>query len=303
MTELEFINTNPTNYGIGNSNLLISSSVVDPGVDETPIPPYTIQGLTIPFDSKNSVNLFSALKEVEAIKFTFTTGQVTTQVTSRQKKNGYFFLRTNPVVVNSLPPLNSFDEYEYINSEFIFTPYFEQSFFNNDFNPLQNTSNDNSTSTTRQVVDRLSSQILPTNLQAIINLTATPAQVNDSKYTNTGLVNARYVGSVETDRNIPGNSPSLTVTSFKASIHPTDSDITTIKSIQLSDREVVEVYFDTKLSGSHPNKVFESFPSSGSFILTPENNRFTKIANAKVYSTDKNKVYTTDNFGGVILVQ
>ena len=70
MTLQEFITTPPTNYGAGNVNLLVSSSIS--GSEDIPIPPYTIQGLTVPFNSKNSKNVLSALKEVEAIRFQYT---------------------------------------------------------------------------------------------------------------------------------------------------------------------------------------------------------------------------------------
>lgn len=300
MTELEFISTNPTSFGSGNTNLLISSSVS--GSEDTPIAPFTIQGMTVPFNSKAGTDVVSALKETEVLKFEFQGTIVESRIIARQKKSGYYYFRLTPVVVNQLPPLNIEDDYEFVDSEFIFKPYFETDFFNNDYNPLANTTNVSKTNAIVQVVDRISSQILPTNLQAILSSSAEPAQIQNCSYTKAGIINARYNGSKETDRGVPGNDPAVGLATFKASLHPTDSDNTTVKNIQLSDREVIDVLFNTQLSGSHPNKIFQSFPTSGSFVFFDDNGRLTKVAEQKVYAIDKDQVYTLNEFGGVTVV-
>ena len=300
MTELEFISTNPTSFGNGNTNLLISSSVS--GSEDTPIAPFTIQGMTVPFNSKAGTDVVSALKETEVLKFEFQGTIVESRIIARQKKSGYYYFRLTPVVVNQLPPLNIESDYEFVDSEFIFKPYFETDFFNNDFNPLANTTNVSKTNAVVQVVDRISSQILPTNLQAILSSSAEPAQIQNCSYTKAGIINARYNGSKETDRGVPGNDPAVGLATFKASLHPTDSDNTTVKNIQLSDREVINVLFDTQLSGSHPNKIFQSFPTSGSFVFFDVDGRLTKVADQKVYAIDKDQVYTLNEFGGVTVV-
>lgn len=319
MTELEFISTNPTNYGRGNANLLISSSVS--GSEDVPLSPYTIQGMTIPFSSKDGTSVFSTLKESDKVKFEFEGSLVTVEVISRQKKDGYFFYRLKPTVVTQLPPLNIEGDFEFTDSEFIFLPFFETDFFNNDFNPLTNTTNESKPNSIVQVVDRLSSQILPTNLTAILSSSAEPAQIQDCSYTKAGLLNSRYngtkttsAGSIPREYNkfklsekiksgsIPGNSPAISLVKFKASLHPLDSDVETVKAIQLSDRKIVDVFFDSVLSGSHPTKVFQSFPFSSSFVFQEDNGSLVKIANQKIYSTDKNEVYTSNEFGGITLV-
>ena len=75
MTLEEFIETNPSSYGTGNMNLLYSSSVS--GSNNIPIAPFHLQGLSIPFSSKNSVNVTAALKEVQTFRFDYPTGQLT----------------------------------------------------------------------------------------------------------------------------------------------------------------------------------------------------------------------------------
>lgn len=302
MTELEFITTNPRSYGNGNANLLVSSSVT--GSENTPIPPFTIQGITIPFASLEGTSVLSALKEVEALRFQFTDGDITTNIVGRQKKDGYFYFRTEPLVINAIPPLTG-GEYVFPAAEFIFKPYVELNYFNSDYNPLINNSNESKLNVVRQIVDRVSSQAVPTNLIAILSSSAEPAQVQNCSYTKASIINGRYEGTKETDRNIPGNDPAIGLASFKSSIHPGDSDTATIKAIQLSDRDIVNVSFDSQITGTHPNKSFQTFPAVNNFIFVPNKagNRFSKAANSKVYSTDKNQVYVTDEFGKVITVE
>jgi hypothetical protein len=301
MTEQEFISIKPTDYGAGNVNLLVSSSVS--GSESVPIAPYTVIGMTVPFNSKNGQDVFNALQQVNRFTFQFPDGPIDLEVLTRQKRQGYFFIRTPLTVLNEIPPLGNFGLFRQTDSEFIFKPYIGQSFNNSDFNPLINTTNEAKRNNVRRVVDRAANQAEPSNLDAILSGSAEFAQVQNCSYTKTGIILSRYEGSVETSRNIGGNEPALGLVEFKASIHPNDSDTTTIKEIQLSDREIISVYFNAKLTGSHPNKFLESFPVSGSFLYIEDETRIVKLPNIKVYSVDKNQVYTSNEFGGITTVQ
>ena len=101
MTLQEFIETRPQSYGTGNINLLYSSSVS--GSNDIPIPPFHLQGLAVPFTSKEGTSIGAALKEVEKFRFEFVTGQVTAMITERQQKNSYYYFTFEEVVVNTLP--------------------------------------------------------------------------------------------------------------------------------------------------------------------------------------------------------
>ena len=69
MTELDFISTSPLDYGGNvNVNLLVSSSVVNPGVDNTPTGSLTVVGMTIPFQDDEGTSLNSALKEIDELR-------------------------------------------------------------------------------------------------------------------------------------------------------------------------------------------------------------------------------------------
>ena len=90
----EFITTNPNDYGTGNANLFYSSSIS--GSEDTPVAPFTVLGVSIPFSDLNSNNLVSPLKEVSKFKFTFGGQRVEATITGRQKKNDYFFFSFTP---------------------------------------------------------------------------------------------------------------------------------------------------------------------------------------------------------------
>jgi len=312
MTELEFINTQPSSYGgAANANLLISSSVVNPGVDNTPQAPYAIIGISIPFQDDQNTKLESALKEVTELRFDFTEGIIRPKVLERQRRNGFFYLRLEKTFVNTLPPVIDTlgvgtaaeqDIFRYDGSEFVFVPFFEIGFNNNDSNPLLNNSTNNQLNSIRQVVDRTSDAANPTNLQAILAGTAQKAQIQDSHYTKVGLINARYRGTKLTSGSVVGNDPALTFREFEGSIHLLDATVDTIKAITDSAREVQSIYFNPLISGSHPTKDIQSFPSGSNFIYEEQDNKFIRIANKKIYITEKDQVLTTSETGTVISV-
>ena len=299
MTELEFINTNPTNYGNGNANLLVSSSVS--GSDLVPVPPFHIQGITVPFNSLDNVDVEASLGEVTSIKFDFTEGTVNASITAKRKKSGYFFMRVNDFIVNSLP--TSFDTAGnnlYENSPFVFIPYVGESFANNDFNPLQGEAQELTKGTIIQVVDRISNQTVPTNLEAIITQTAEIAQIQDCNYTKIGTINGRYNGTKLNSGSIFGDDPALVLREFEGSIHLDTADNTSVIAIDDTVRSIQNIYFTPHLSGSGPGMALSSFPIQDDFIYGEESNRFVKIVNSKVYAIDKGNIITTDEVGKVI---
>lgn len=326
MTLQEFIKANPSGWGTGNANLLVSSSVSGSYPNVESFPPYTVKGISIPFTSKNDKYIEPALKEVDEFRFKVQDGQlVKSKVLGRQKRNGYYFFSLKDFVINSLPTTLDFDDNpEVVNSEFVFVPYVSVSFINNDYNVLLSNSVRSKLSDTHRVVDRITalsgSADLPSNYNALISQSAEQAELQNCSYTKIGIVSSRYEGtrtskagnfyefnedifeSKVISRGIPGNDPALALKEFRGSIHPNDASDTTIKAIQLSDRTIENIFFDTVLSGSHPTKAFSNFPISGSFLETEQNTRFVRSVNSKIYSVDKGKIYTTNELGGVIAV-
>lgn len=310
MTELEFINADPRGYGgPTNANLLISSSIS--GSDNQPQLPYDIVGITLPFEDENGTVLADALKETKELRFQFTEGVIKIPIVERQKRDGYFYLRLLPTSINTLPPVDRTvgvgtpavqDIYLFENSSFIFVPFIQGSFQNSEFNPTINNANDNKLNAVAQVVDRSADAATPTNLDALIGRVAKKAQIQNCNYTKAGIKNGRYDGSKLTSGSIVGDDPALTFREFEASLHPDDSDDTTVKAIQLSDRTLTTVYFPPKIVGTYPNIKEQTFPEVNSYLYEVQRGRFIRVAGKKVYSTDKNNVFLTDEVGQITAV-
>lgn len=322
MTLQEFIGANPTNWGTGNANLLVSSSVSGSYPYTNPIPPYTVKGITMPVISKNNKKIEPALKEVTEFRFNFNGQIIKSSILGRQKRRGYYFFQLTDFIINELPETLDFDgNVIYDESEFVFVPYVAVSFINNDYNVLLSNSARSKLNTVRQVADRNTNAAIPSNLVAILSQSAEPAELQNCSYTKLGLISSRYQGTKTTkagpifDFNydnfeskvnanaIPGNDPALALKEFKGSLHPNDSSNETIKGIQLSDREIINIFFNTELSGSHPNKSYSSFPQLGSFLEQEQGTRFVRAVNSKVYSVDKGTIITTDEIGQVTSIQ
>lgn len=355
MTELDFKNTNPTSYDEGNANLLYSSSIgtgsyelpegkygtsgsfsydkvlsnVETGgfgkeyyLADALFPPYKVLGLTIPFNSKNNVSLEQTLSQVTGVKLTMGNLPIELQTTEISKQAGYFFIRTQPTNVFSLPvgedaagtPLD-------LIVEFIFAPYLADKFSNSDFNALIGNASTNSTSTVAMVVDREGDQLKPTNLSAIISQTATKAAVQYSNYTTTGWTNARYHGSTLDSGSIFGEDPAMTLKVFQGSIHPLDSSAKTL--INAVEQHSDDIYYNDNrlptdyISGSVLFVTSSSFPTSrpssygtkvngilnlnrGSTLYEARGNKFIRIVDKKILATDISTVFTTNEFGNII---
>lgn len=343
MTILEFKTTDPSDYGTGNINLLYSSSVSTgsnalpagryPGVtyDSSSIdsngdtvyfkadayfPPYRILGLTIPFTSGNNVSLEETLAQVTGIKFTLGGESVSVAVTNISKQNGYYYLVTDPLDISSLPA-NDDDEGTPLDLdiEFIFTPYIAGNFTNSDFNALQGNATVLGVSQVALQVDRDTDGVQPSNLEAIINKTATKASVQYSNYTSTGWTNARYEGTLLSSGSVPGADPAMSFKSFRGSLHPLDANDSTLIELGTGDPKAKTIYFSVDntpsayiQSQSLEHIVEGTFPAlSGSFeyfhgsmLFETEGNRFVRLVSRKVHAADKGSVFTTDAQGKVI---
>lgn len=306
MTELEFINLNPATFsGAGTANMLISSSVS--GSDNVPLPPYTITAMTVPNTSLNNIDVNKTLQEASSIRFNFANGVIQASITARSKKSGYHFLRFTPIVTNSLPSsldyISGNRVYKEFISSFIFEPYFTAPFFNNDYNPLISNASTSKLNAVAQVVDRNSNQSNPSNIISLISGSSQKAELQNCSYTKAGIINSKYVGSKLTSGSIPGNDPAIGLKIFEGSLHSVDATNASITSIQLSDRTTEDIYFTANLSGSHPTKKFSDFPEINAFIYVEDGSRLIRSVNSKVFSVDKGKIYSTDEFGKVLSIQ
>ena len=318
MTVEEFIESNPNLYGNNNVNLFYSSSVSA----SIPQAPFTIKGISVQSNSGNGIDIDSALKGVETFRFDFSGTQLEAPVNGRIKRAGYIYFSLLPTVTNTLPTDvdvvgNTIER----DSEFIFIPYIQTNFNNNDYNPLMNNSEGSKTNVVAQVVDRTTDAIVPTNLDAILSGNAEAAEIQNCSYTKRAVISSRYLGSKTSaagpvyslnkdnqttfviNNTVSGSAPATPFKFFEGSQHTADASTSTVKAISTSDRDILEVYFDSVISGSHPNKTYPSFPTVGNYLFQEVNNQFQRLPGKKVFSIDKNEVYTTDDFGQVTLVE
>ena len=95
MTLEEFIATDPGTYGNSNINLFYSSSITG---SNTPIPPYTIKGMSVQFKTQDALDISSALKNVTTLKFSFGGEQVEAPISGKRKQTGYFYFSISPLI-------------------------------------------------------------------------------------------------------------------------------------------------------------------------------------------------------------
>ena len=313
MTELEFKNTNPADYGEGSANLLYSSSISTGSIllpankygasgsfsydneitlsdgskeyrkADAFFPPYRILGLTIPFKSSNDVQLEATLNQVDKVRFTFGGASTEVEVQNISKRSGYYYLRTSPFNVNTFPGGvdNSGTPYD-TDVEFIFNPYLVGNFANNDFNATIGNATDIVPSDVAMVVDRQTDQLTPSNLTAITNETATKALIQYSNYTVTGWTNARYHGSKIDSGSVVGDDPAGTFKVFKGGIYPKDSSVTTILGSE--DVEAGAIYFNV-------DRIPTSYQASGNTFVTASSFPIPRSGSGSISGFDGNFLF------------
>jgi hypothetical protein len=321
MTIEEFKETDPSTFGAGNINLLFSSSVVDPGIDNTPITPYVIQGLSIPYVSQEGTDLSTVLRQITEVRFPFVSSSLDAKIIGRQKRTNYYYFAIEDILVDELPTEVPSVGYVQEDTSLVFIPFSVDDFYNSDYNPTLNNSEGSKVNNVAVKVDRFTSQTIPTNLDAIINGTATPAELQNCSYTKIGLISSRYLGSKTTgagssykrnkdehtsyvsSNSIDGNVPALAYKQFIGSVHSIDANTTAIKNILQADRELINVYFNVDRINNAGTFEFPNFPYTSSYLYTEEGNKFIGLVNSKIYSVDKGEVFTSNEFGEVTLIE
>jgi hypothetical protein len=211
-----------------------------------------IQGIALSVFSKpsetatTSEDISDVLEQVERIYFQLVAGEnIIVEVLNRgeyldEDGRSFYYLQITPVTVNLV-----LTETEIQNIRINFYPYIKgQSFYNSDYNAIQNSINDQEKSTFLQIADRNKLDINPSNLNAILNDFATKAEIPDSNYTSTGWINARYDGVESTETNYGGIPSAISAISFAGSYHPTSLTSTLIRSLS-DDEKVIKTYVHT----------------------------------------------------------
>ena len=233
MTEANFIAIHfpngPINYPgsihlnvnqVGNTQEGVISSMI------ITVDAFSINGQT------NSTYIEGVLEQINSVKFTFDDQLYDLAIISKAyypASNPFFYFTIEPAYIQNI---NDADQYVPANVEITFTPYLQDVEFGfSEFNPLISNAEQNRKSNKYMTSDRLERAITPTNLDALLNLTAEKASIQDSLYTDTGWSNARYVGSKTSAAESAGIAPTLTGQTFTGEVFSIDSDTDYICSL------------------------------------------------------------------------
>lgn len=173
------------------------------------------------------VNIENILEQVETVTLTFDETEYTFTIISTvfypmgTGNSFYFFEVTSN---GEVPNVNDADLDNIQNETIIsFNPAILTAIFNtSDYNVTFNNATTLRKSTEKMQSDRLAGSVVPSNFNVILNNSASKAEVQDSFYTDTGLINARYEGTKTTALSDGGVSPALTAREFTGEVFPVD---------------------------------------------------------------------------------
>jgi len=263
------------------------------------------------FDDDSNYNIENILQQVEKISFDVTyesrTQSFELEIVNRStfdvpiegltKPRKFFYFKVKPAEFIAYWPSNTtFDgdtDFNEVNLSgqsrgeqvYLFPLIENLNFSLNDFNPLIGNSIENRSSVSRQVADRDKLDINPVNIEPLLAQSATSAQIPESNYTITGLVNSRYEGTKTDAEKFGGVSPSFTGRTFTGEVFSNVVENSKISSSLEQDRVYQELFHSGveelplfrlvsssyNLSGTaHSGKVLDVQPiptaSSGSLV-------------------------------------
>lgn len=217
----------------------------------------SIQGIAVSINAKptetstESENISEVLEQVTRVYFNFAGEDIVTEVLDRSEYldalgNYFYYLQIEPFIFNTV-----LTDAEVANIRVNFYPYIRgQSFYNSDYNAIQNSINDQKKSRFLQVSDRNTLSIRPTNLNAILNDFADKAEIPDSNYTDTGIVGARYKGTESSDLDFGSIPSTISGVSFVGSYYPLSMTSQSIQNLPQADR--VEINYLHTLNSRFP---------------------------------------------------
>jgi len=247
MTEAEFLFIHDNAAGNINTPDTINVNFdLDPNNSEQGI----ITGITVTVSDYDNEDLTTVLEQVEKVQLTLkyfgedlgitevNQSNITLDIISRTKRLGfgfpYFYFKVTPTIISPINAVGT--EFKFIplsnpnqipnanSSEVSLTPVLSGiKFLNDDYNPLLSNASKNRVSKFNQVSDREQLSLNPTNIEKLLAQTAEAAQIPDSNYTDTGLVNSRYEGSQTTSNEFGGIEPALTGRTFIGAIFDKNS--------------------------------------------------------------------------------
>jgi len=258
---------------------------------------HRIKALTVSNVSDSGQSVYLSLNELEEIQFNASGSGalIKLSVEDRSQYGTYFYYNIGDIAAETGSST--------YNSQVNITPFLLEKFKNNDYNALISNASISRTSKFKFDVDRLegntvlhykantssSLPVRPTNYESLLSGSATLAAVQDSNYTHTGHINARYNGTETSENDFGGIEPAISGKPFEAAVYLSGSDVNFICSQSLSDRDI-ETYLFTGTSDT---------PISGSRIFQIDESRVIPLTNRKVWIKDNRNIVTLDNSGYV----
>ena len=207
----------------------------------------TIIAMNVSSTACNGVNTFDALAGITTLTIPIEGTSYTFTVLARELKEGYYFFSVDPVYVSEL---TGNDVSLYDNIDCTFTTFLpsanDATFTNSEYNPLISNAIDIRLNSFFLDVNRIKSQIKPTNYDRIISGTADYAPIPDSNYTSIGFTNGRYTGTKTTKADF-GINPALIATEFEGAVYTINKDDNVICSESLTDRPIEKYLFSPDL--------------------------------------------------------
>lgn len=221
-----------------------------------------INSLTVTISDYFNRDLTQLLQQIETIELTLTyydgtkvtsnnSEKIKLEITSKEKRKGfsgnrpYFYFKVKPKLIDSIsfigpeykftpnnysPALESIERPNL--SSTAFTPIISDiKFLTSDYNPVISNALDSRDSSFLQVADRNQLTNNPTNIDSLFAGTAPAAQIPDSHYTDTGLINSKYEGSKTSAESFGGITPAFTGQTFTGEVFSSGSNTEYICSL------------------------------------------------------------------------
>ena len=165
------------------------------------------------------------LEQIETVRFTFEEIVFSMNILSKTyypARNPFFYFVIDPVYI---PNIDDADIFESTIKDITFTPFLQDMQFGfSEYNPLISNAELNRKSNTLMTSDKSERTNTPVNIDALLNLTADKASIQDSMYSDTGWINARYNGSKTSALESAGIAPTIVGRTFVGEIFSSDSD-------------------------------------------------------------------------------
>lgn len=229
------ININPVTEG--SSEGIITSIIIH-------VEAHSIDGQT------DETRIDGVLEQIEKVKFNVEGKLYELDITSKQyypAKVPFIYYTIEPEIIDDIYDANLVGTV-HKNIEVTFSPFLKDVVFGfSPHNPLISNAELNRKSKVKMTSERSRNTNNPSNINALLELTAPKAVIQDSLYSDTGWINARYNGSQTTAAESAGIPPTIFGRTFTGEVFSSDSDIEYICAL---DNRVKQELFHTGVTES-----------------------------------------------------